>query len=88
MTPAGSLAWKEIFKRATQETDHEKLRQLVRDAEAAIVIRQVELGNSAADREERSTMSVAVAALRFIGTGLFGSANRAEVPHSRYGNLW
>ncbi|HEY4777882.1 MAG TPA: hypothetical protein VIH56_09485 [Candidatus Acidoferrales bacterium] len=85
MTPAGSLAWKEIFKRVTRETDHENC---VRDAEAAIVIRQVELGNSAADREERSTMSVAVAALRFIRTGLFGSANRAEVPHSRYGNQW
>ena len=48
-----SLAWTEVFKRATQETHHEKLRQLVRDAEVAIAIRQVELGNSAAEREER-----------------------------------
>jgi hypothetical protein len=55
-----SLHWKEIFMEAMDESDRERLRQLVPKAEAAIFLRRKELGDSADNREELSTMAVAV----------------------------
>jgi hypothetical protein len=61
-----SLHWKEIFLQAMNESDREKLRQLVPKAEAAIFLRREELGNSAEAHEELSTIVVAMEALRSI----------------------
>ena len=63
MSGDSSLHWKKIFLQAIDESDREKLRQLVPKAEAAIFIRREELGNSVEAREELSTMAVAIAAL-------------------------
>jgi hypothetical protein len=61
-----SLHWKEIFMQAANEPTGEKLHELVREAELAILRRSEELRDSAESREELSTMAVATEALRSI----------------------
>jgi hypothetical protein len=51
---------------ALEESDREKLHRLVREAQVAIFLRREELGDSAEDREELSTMAVATEALRSV----------------------
>jgi hypothetical protein len=64
MSDESSVHWKDIFTQAANETDKEKLDQLVREAELAIVRRREELRNSADAHEELSTIAVATEALR------------------------
>jgi hypothetical protein len=66
MSDSASIDWKDIFIRAANESDQEKLRRPVRDAEVAIFLRREELANSADARDELSTMAVASEALRTI----------------------
>jgi hypothetical protein len=66
MRTGSSLQWKEIFMRAMDEPDREKLGRLVREAEGAISLRHKALGHSARARKELSAMTVATAALRSI----------------------
>jgi hypothetical protein len=61
-----SLQWKDILLQALNESDRQKLRRLVPEAEVAIFLRRKELGNSVEAREELSTMAVAIEALRSI----------------------
>jgi hypothetical protein len=79
MQTGSSLHWKEIFMQAMNESDGEKLHRLVGEAEAAIFLRREQLGDSAEDREELSTMAVATAALRSIRTHRLG-ATKPAVP--------
>lgn len=72
-----SLHWKEIFMEAVDGSDREELRRLVPKAEAAIFLRRKELGNSDEDREDLSTIAVAIAALRAIRVHQLGGV-RAE----------
>jgi hypothetical protein len=58
--------WKAIFMQAMNESDREKLRRLVRDAEVAIFFRREILCNSAAALEEMSSMAVAIEASRTV----------------------
>jgi hypothetical protein len=46
------VSWKEIFQRAVEETDREKQRQLVQQADLAIFQRQQKLYNCIQYREE------------------------------------
>jgi hypothetical protein len=66
MRTDSSLHWKEIFTQAMNESDREQLRRLVPKAEAAIFLRRAELEDSAENREELSTIAVAIEALRSI----------------------
>jgi hypothetical protein len=66
MRTGSSLQWKEIFMRAMDEPDPEKLGRLVCEAEGAISLRREALGRSAQARKELSAMIVATAALRSI----------------------
>jgi hypothetical protein len=56
MHTGSSLHWKEIFMQAMNESDGEKLHRLVGEAESAIFLRREQLGDSAEDHEELSTM--------------------------------
>jgi hypothetical protein len=83
MADPRSVSWKEIFEQALNETDREKLRRLVREAEVAILLRREELGGSSTNGEELSTMAVATEALRSIranelGESKPGASNRGE----------
>ena len=66
MPSDSSLHWKDVLIQALEESDREKLRQLVPKAEAAIFLRRKELRNSLGAGEELSTMAVAIEALRSI----------------------
>jgi hypothetical protein len=66
MCAVGPRPWKEVFQQALDETDREKLHRLVRETELAIFLRREELGDSAAAREELSTIALAIEALRVI----------------------
>jgi hypothetical protein len=60
------VRWKDIFIRAMDESDRERLHRLVHEAEVAISLRREELGNSVEARVELSTMAVAIEALGSI----------------------
>jgi hypothetical protein len=72
MSHDSSLHWKEIFMQAANESNREKLKNLVREAELAIFRRREELWPSSDSREELSTMAVAMAALRSIRVNELG----------------
>jgi hypothetical protein len=63
---------------ALEESDRQKLRRFVPEAEAAIFLRRKELGNSVEAREELSTMAVAIEALRSIRIHQLGGVNSRE----------
>jgi hypothetical protein len=60
------VSWKEILLKTLDETDPEKLAQLVPEAELAMFKRRQELPASPQNSEELSTMSVASEALRVV----------------------
>jgi hypothetical protein len=60
------VSWKEIFQRAVEETDREKQRQLVQQADLAIFQRQQKLYNCIQYREELNALNAATEALRLI----------------------
>jgi hypothetical protein len=60
------VSWEEIVLKTLDETDPEKLAQLVPEAELAMFKREVELYNCLQHNEELSTMSVASEALRVV----------------------
>jgi hypothetical protein len=60
------VSWEEIFLKTMNETDPEKLAQLVPEAELAMFKRELELKNCAQKTEEMSTMCVASEALRVV----------------------
>jgi len=60
------VSWEEIFLKTMQETDPQKLAQLVPEAELAMFKRELELKNCAQNTEETSTMSIAAEALRVV----------------------
>ena len=67
-----ATSWKQPFLRALEESDRQKLRELVYASERAIFLRQQELKNSSDHHEERSEMSVAEMALQTIKTHKLG----------------
>jgi hypothetical protein len=85
MSGDSSLHWKKIFLQTMDESDREKLRQLVPKAESAIFIRREELGNSVEAREELSTMAVAIAALCSIRIHELGGTDSARATQSDSG---
>jgi hypothetical protein len=80
MRGGSSLHWKDILIQALEESDRQKLRRLVPEAEAAIFLRRRQLGNSVEAREELSTMAVAIQALRSIRIHQLGGV-RGKTPH-------
>ena len=60
------VSWKEILLKTLDETDPEKLAQLVPEAELAMFKRELELRDSPQNSEELSTMCVASEALRVV----------------------
>jgi len=60
------VSWKEIFQKAVAETDCEKQRQLVQQADLAIFHRQQHLYNCVQYRDELSALNAATEALRLI----------------------
>ena len=80
------LHWMEICMRALGESDPEKLRRLVAEAELAIILRREELGTSAEAREELSTMAVVAEALRVIKVHQLGGADAARPTQSDGGS--
>jgi hypothetical protein len=82
MRTDSSLHWKEICMRALEESDREKLRRFVPEAELAIFLRRKKLGNSVQAREELSTMAVAIEALRSIRISQLGGVR----PRASQGN--
>lgn len=66
MSDVKFVSWEEIFLKAVDETDPEKLAQLVPEAELAMSKRILELHNSIQRSEELSTMSIASEALRVV----------------------
>ncbi len=60
------VLWKEIFMKTLNETDPEKLAQLVPKVELAMFKRELELYDCSAPSEELSTMCVAYEALRVL----------------------
>jgi hypothetical protein len=60
------VSWKEILLKTLDETDPEKLAQLVPEVELAMFKRQHELNNSPQHGEELSTMPIASEALRVV----------------------
>jgi hypothetical protein len=60
------VSWEEIFLKTVDETDPEKLAQLVPQAELAMFKRELELCNRPQHIEELSTMCVASEALRVV----------------------
>jgi hypothetical protein len=80
MHPDSSLHWKEIFMKAVNESDRQKLRRFVPEAEVAIFLRRAELGDSLEAREELSTIAVAIEALRSIRVHQLGGVkSRAQM---------
>jgi hypothetical protein len=66
MSDVRFVSWKEILLKTLDETDPEKLAQLVPEVELAMFERQQELYNCPQDDEELSTMSIASEALRVV----------------------
>jgi hypothetical protein len=66
MTDLKSVSWKEILLKTLDETDPEKLAQLVPEAELAIFKRQQKLYNCPQHKEELNTMCIASEALRVV----------------------
>ena len=60
------VSWKEIFQKAVDETDREKQRQLVQQADLAIFQRQQKLYNCIQYRVELNALNAATEALRAI----------------------
>jgi hypothetical protein len=60
------VSWEEILLKAMNETDPQKLAQLVPKAELAMFKRELELHNSPQQTEEMSTMCIAFEALRIL----------------------
>jgi hypothetical protein len=58
--------WEEIFLKTVNETDPQKLAQLVPEAELAMFKRELELKDCAQKTEEMSTMCIASEALRVV----------------------
>jgi proteasome lid subunit RPN8/RPN11 len=56
MVEIGTTSWKEIYERARQESDKEKLGELVLAAESAIYRRYQEIESSANHHDERRSM--------------------------------
>jgi hypothetical protein len=73
-----SLHWKDILTQALEESDRQKLRRFVPEAEVAIFLRRKQLGNSVEAREELSTMAVAIEALRSIRMHQLGGVKSTE----------
>jgi hypothetical protein len=67
-----TLSWKRPFLQALEESDKQKLGELVNASENAIFLRQQELKNSSDHHEERSEMNVAELALLTIKTHKLG----------------
>jgi hypothetical protein len=67
-----ATSWKQPFLQALEESDKQKLGELVYASEHAIFLRQQELKNSSDFHEERSEMSVAEVALLTIKTYKLG----------------
>jgi hypothetical protein len=61
-------SWKQPFLQALEESDSQKLGELVHASEHAIFLRQQELKDSSDHQEERSEISVAEVALLTIKT--------------------
>jgi len=66
LTDLKFVSWKEILLKILDETDPEKLAQLVPEADLAMFKRRQELPDSPQNSEELSTMSVASEALRVV----------------------
>ena len=66
MNELKSVSWKEILLKTLDETDLDRLAQLVPEAELALFQRQQKLCNSPQHSEELSMMSVASEALRVV----------------------
>jgi hypothetical protein len=60
------VSWEEVFLKTMNETDPQKLAQLVPEAELAMFKRELELHNSPQQTEELSTMSIAFEALSIV----------------------
>jgi hypothetical protein len=60
------VLWEEIFLKTLNETDPEKLAQLVPKVELAMFKRELELRDNPQNSEELSTMCVASEALRAV----------------------
>jgi hypothetical protein len=60
------VSWEEIFLKTVDETDPEKLAQLVSEVELAMFKRELELDDCSRPSEELSTMSIASEALRVL----------------------
>jgi hypothetical protein len=60
------MSWEEILLKVLDETDSEKLAQLVPETELAMFNRKLELSDSPENSEELSTMCVATEALRVV----------------------
>jgi len=60
------VSWKEVFQKAINETDREKQRELVQQADLAIFHRQQTLYNCIQYREELNALNGASEALRVI----------------------
>jgi hypothetical protein len=60
------VSWEEAFLKTMNETDPQKLAQLVPEAELAMFKRELELYNSPQQTEELSTISIAYEALRIM----------------------
>jgi hypothetical protein len=67
-----TASWKQPFLQALEESDRQKLGELVSASEHAIFLRQQELNNSSDQHEERSEMNVAELALLTIKTHKLG----------------
>jgi hypothetical protein len=66
MSDVRFVSWKEILLKTLDETDPEKLAQLVPEVELAMFKREVELYDCSQPGEELSTMSIACEALRVV----------------------
>jgi hypothetical protein len=64
--------WKEPYRQTLNESDEQKLTELVQAAEYAIVLRLQELENSTDNREERAEMKRAAADLLVVKTYKLG----------------
>jgi hypothetical protein len=67
-----ATSWKQRFLQALEESDNQKLGELVYASEHAIFLRQRELKNSSDHLAERSEMSVAEVVLQTIRTHKLG----------------
>jgi hypothetical protein len=59
MVESSTTSWKEVYERARQESNKQKLGELVLAAEAAIFRRYQEIASSANHQDERRSMKEA-----------------------------